>query len=89
MSVNAEKMLHEKGILVVPDFVANAGGVISSWVEYIGKDEKYMFKVVEEKIVKNTEEVLTRAEKEKKMPRLVAEQIAQERVLKKSVTCKM
>ncbi len=89
MSVNAEKMLHEKGILIVPDFVANAGGVISSWVEYIGKDEKYMFKVVEEKIVRNTEEVLTRAEKEKKMPRIIAEQIAQERVLKKCTTCKV
>ncbi len=89
MSFNAEKMLHERGILVVPDFVANAGGVISSWVEYIGKDEKYMFKVVEEKIVRNTQEVLTRAEKEKKMPRLVAEQIAQERVLKKCMTCKV
>lgn len=28
-----EKKLHERGILVVPDFVANAGGVISSYAE--------------------------------------------------------
>jgi glutamate dehydrogenase (NAD(P)+) len=89
MSPVAEQMLHNRGVLVVPDFVANAGGVISSWVEYSGKDEKYMFKVVEEKIVRNTEQVLKRSEKEKKMPRIVAEQIAQERVLKKCVTCKI
>ncbi len=89
MSVVAEQHLHDRGILVIPDFVANAGGVISSWVEYIGKDEKYMFKVVEEKIVRNTEEILKLSEKEKKMPRIVAEKIAQERVLKKCVTCKV
>ncbi len=89
MSAACEQNLHERGVLVVPDFVANAGGVISSWAEYIGKDKDYMFKVVEENITKNTEEVLTSAEKEKKMPRLVAEAIAKERVLKKCVTCKV
>ena len=39
-----------KRILIVPDFVANAGGVISSWVEYIGKDKKYMYKVAKERV---------------------------------------
>ena len=89
MSAAAEQQLHDRGVLVIPDFLANAGGVISSWVEHIGKDEKFMFKTVEERIVRNTEEVLKRSEKEKKMPRIVAEQIAQERVLKKCVTCKV
>src|SRR3989344_6073014 len=45
---DVEEILHKKNVLVVPDFVANAGGVISSYVEYIGKDEKYMFNLVEE-----------------------------------------
>ena len=89
MSSACEQKLHERGVLVIPDFVANAGGVISSCVEYIGKDKEYMFKIVEEKITKNTEEVLTRAEKEKKMPRIIAEMIAQERVLKKCKICKV
>lgn len=89
MSPACEEILHNRGVLVVPDFVANAGGVISSWVEYTGKNKDYMFKVVEEKIVKNTQEVLTRAEKEKKMPRIVAEAIAQERVLKRCKVCKI
>jgi len=89
MSATSEALLHEKGILVVPDFVANAGGVISSWVEYIGKNEKYMFTAVQEKITKNTELILTRAAKEKKPPREVAEAIAKEMVLKKCLTCKV
>jgi glutamate dehydrogenase/leucine dehydrogenase len=89
MSIETEQLLHNKGVLVVPDFVANAGGVISSWVEYIGKDQKFMFKSVQEKIVRNTEEVLKRSEKEQKAPRFIAEALAKERVLKKCKTCRI
>jgi glutamate dehydrogenase (NAD(P)+) len=81
MSEEIETKLHERGILVVPDFAANAGGVISSWVEYIGKDEDYMFKVVEEKITKNVKLVLDRAKKNNIKPRDAALEIAKERVL--------
>lgn len=31
---SAEKVLHEKGILCIPDFIANAGGVICAAMEY-------------------------------------------------------
>ena len=34
----AEKILHEKGILNVPDFIANAGGVICAATEYQGAE---------------------------------------------------
>jgi glutamate dehydrogenase (NAD(P)+) len=30
----AEKTLHEKGVIVVPDILANAGGVTMSWIEW-------------------------------------------------------
>jgi glutamate dehydrogenase/leucine dehydrogenase len=79
-----EKVLHERGILVVPDFVANAGGVISSYCEYKGYDETKMFSVVEKKIKKNTKAVLKRAKREKILPRDAAMEIAKERILKKS-----
>lgn len=75
-----EEKLHENGILVLPDIVANAGGVISSYVEYIGKNEKYMFKLVEEKITKNTKIVLDHSKKEKIYPREAAMHIAKERI---------
>jgi glutamate dehydrogenase/leucine dehydrogenase len=77
---DVEKILHKKGILVVPDFVANAGGVISSYVEYIEGTEEQMFKLVEEKIRKNTKLVLEKAEEENLNPRDAAMEIAKERV---------
>ncbi len=82
MTPEIEEFLHKKGVLVVPDFVANAGGVISSYVEYTGGTEKEMFKMVEEKIVKNTTEVLEKAKKAKIMPREAALKIALERLHK-------
>ena len=52
MTADAEQKLHELGVLVVPDFVANAGGVISSYAEYKGKNPDDMFKLVKQKIQK-------------------------------------
>lgn len=77
--LDVEQELSKK-ILIVPDFVANAGGVISSWVEYIGKDKNYMYKVVKDKITKNTEIVLLTAKKNLISPRDAAIQIAKNRV---------
>ncbi len=83
MTPEIEKILHNKGILIVPDFVANAGGVISSYVEYIHGTSEKMFKLVEQKVRKNTELVLKAAKKENVMPRDAAMEIAMERVRKK------
>jgi len=78
--VPVEEWLHKRGVLVVPDFVCNAGGVISSYVEFIGGNEKQMFKTVKEKVRHNTELVLKKAKEEKITPRNAALKIAQERV---------
>lgn len=77
-----ENILYEKGVLIVPDFVANAGGVISSYVEYTGGTPEQMFKLVEEKSKKNTKLVLEKSKKEKISPREAAMEIAKERVRK-------
>ena len=82
MKPEIEEVLHKKGILVVPDCVANAGGVISSYAEYRGYDKDKAFKLIEKKIVKNTRLVLKKAKKENVKPRDAAEKIAKERVLK-------
>lgn len=89
MTPEVEEHLHKKGMLIVPDFVANAGGVISSYVEYIGGNEKKMFKMVKEKVINNTMQVLALAKKLKVKPRDAAMQIARKRVLKKCKTCKV
>ena len=73
-------MLHKRGILVVPDFGANAGGVISSYAEYRGLNPTDMFSLVEKKIVANTRKVLTRAKKTHEAPRQAGLAIAVERV---------
>ncbi len=87
MTEQVEILLHKKNILIVPDFVANAGGVISSYVEYINGSEKRMFKLVEEKIKNNTNLVLNLAKKNKTHPRAAAMEIAQKRVLSKCDVC--
>lgn len=80
MSEEIEKELFKKGILIVPDFVVNAGGVISSYAEYRGYHPTKMFDVVERKIKNNTKLVLKEALKKKRNPREIALEIAQKRV---------
>jgi glutamate dehydrogenase/leucine dehydrogenase len=83
MREEIEKRLRDsKGVLVVPDFVANAGGVVSSYVEYAGGDAERMFKEVEARIKKNTKLVLEKAKEKNICPRDAALEIAKERVRK-------
>lgn len=82
MKENIEKELWEKGIFIIPDFVANAGGVISSYAEYRGYNPKKMFNTVQKKIVESTRLVLERSIKEKRNPRAVGLEIAKEIILK-------
>ena len=82
MTPAIEEELHTKGILIIPDFVANAGGVISSYVEYKGGDDKEMFRLVKEKIVKNTRLVLEKSKKDNVSPRTAALEIAVARIEK-------
>ena len=76
----AEKLLYKRGVLCVPDFIANAGGVICAAVEYAGGTEKQAFEVIDEKVRGNTIEVLERTKRDKILPREAAVQMARERV---------
>jgi len=80
MSEAIEDELFKKGILIVPDFVANAGGVISSYAEYRGYNPKKMFELVKRKITKTTKIVLEESIKSNQNPRSIALKIAQARV---------
>ncbi|MBS3056322.1 MAG: Glu/Leu/Phe/Val dehydrogenase [Candidatus Aenigmarchaeota archaeon] len=82
VSHEIEKHLYKNKKIIVPDFIANAGGVISSYVEYVHGNEKQMFEMVKEKVSKNTELVLRESEKIKTDPRTTALKIAQKRILK-------
>ena len=78
MSEKIETELAQKGVLIVPDIIANSGGVISSYAEYRGYDSQKMFKLVEEKITARVREVLQKSVKQNKNPRDIALKIAQE-----------
>ncbi|MDH3443295.1 MAG: Glu/Leu/Phe/Val dehydrogenase, partial [Deltaproteobacteria bacterium] len=78
----AERILHENGVLVIPDFIANAGGVICASVEYHDGTQSQAFQVIEEKIAMNTEQVLQQAKKSGSLPRQAAIELAERRVRK-------
>lgn len=76
----AERIVHGRGILSVPDFVANAGGVICASVEYHGGTQRRAFEAIEDKIRENTREVLELARSHKQMPYEAAMALAKQRV---------
>ena len=79
-TAEAEVMLHARGILVLPDFIANAGGVICAAVEYHGGTEAAAFAAIAEKISRNTHEVLDQAAKAQCLPRAAAVALAERRI---------
>ena len=76
----AEKILHERGILCVPDFIANAGGVICAAMEYHGSSESAALQTIAEKVRRNTRQVLERSRDEQILPRQAAVELAEQRV---------
>ncbi len=76
----AERILHERGVLCVPDFIANAGGVICAAMEYAGATQAAAFQAIEEKIRTNTQQVLEDSRKRGVLPRRAAVDLAVERV---------
>jgi len=84
MTEEIEKEFLKKGIWIIPDFIANAGGVISSYAEYRGYNPKKMMETVENKITKNVGLILRKSIKENKNPREVGLEIAINRIKAKS-----
>jgi glutamate dehydrogenase (NAD(P)+) len=79
-TAGAERRMHERGILSIPDFIGNAGGVIAAAVEYHGGTEKVAFDTIAEKIAANTRAVLEMAAGQRVPPREAAVQLARARV---------
>jgi glutamate dehydrogenase (NAD(P)+) len=79
-TAEAETALHERGVLSVPDFIANAGGVICAAVEFHGGSESDAYAQIADKIRRNTQAVLDRVRADGLEPRAAAEALALERV---------
>lgn len=82
ITTEAEDYLYKNGVLYIPDFIANAGGVICAAMEYAHAGEKAAFDVIAEKISLNTDEVLSAARREQITPRAAAHHLAVGRVKK-------
>lgn len=78
----AEMYLHQHGVLCVPDFIANAGGVICAAMEYHGSTQAAAFEAIENKVRSNTEQVLKRMNDQFMLPREAAVALAKERLTK-------
>lgn len=76
----AEEDLHRRGIVNVPDFIANSGGVICAAMEYHGAGQAAAFAAIAEKATRNTAEVLDVVAKTGKLPRDAAVEMAAARV---------
>jgi glutamate dehydrogenase (NAD(P)+) len=81
-TAEAERILHKENVLILPDFIANAGGVICASVEYHGGTQTQALQTIEEKIFANTEAVLASAKKNGTLPRQAAVELAEARVKK-------
>ena len=46
-TVNADKILTDNGVLIIPDILANAGGITASYFEWVQNTQNYLWKEVE------------------------------------------
>ncbi len=76
----AEATLAGRGVLVLPDFIANAGGVICAATEFRHGTQAQAFAAIDEKIRANTAAVLDTARRSMMLPRDAAVALATGRV---------
>jgi len=83
----AEAALAGRGVTVVPDFIANAGGVICAAMEYAGATRAAAFDAIAERVRGNTDAVLHAAGADGVLPRAAAEALALGRV-RQAMACR-
>ena len=80
LTLEAEEWLHQQGVLVLPDFIANAGGVICGAMEYAGSDDPTVFRTIRERVRMNVEQMLEMVAREKITPRKAGMKMALARI---------
>jgi glutamate dehydrogenase (NAD(P)+) len=79
-TAGAERLLHERGVLVLPDFIAIAGRVICAAMEYRSATQAQAFAAIAGRIRPNTEAVLRTMDERAILPREAAAELATGRV---------
>jgi glutamate dehydrogenase (NAD(P)+) len=80
ITCGAEQYLHEKGVLCLPDIIANAGGVICAAMEYQGALQSAAFQAIEEKLRRNTKQMLEEMKNRGILPREAAADLSIQRL---------
>jgi glutamate dehydrogenase/leucine dehydrogenase len=80
LTAKAEAVLHDRGVLCLPDWIVNAGGVICGSVEHAGGTRALAFAQIEETVRANTATVIAQSAEEGELPRDVADRLAVSRV---------
>ena len=81
-TLEAEQVLFQRGILCIPDFVANCGSVLGSSMKRTGLREDYIRRFLEERIGQQALEIIEAADKQNIAPGIYARSIAEERFLR-------
>jgi glutamate dehydrogenase/leucine dehydrogenase len=76
----ADQILLKKGVVVLPDFVSNAGGIIAATLDRMSASEEQAFKTVEERVTSTINRVLSEALDKKRAPIEVAKEMAMEKI---------
>lgn len=83
-----ERILFNRGVAVVPDIVANAGGVIAVGLAMDARqsclrpDPNQVYELIADKMKANVGLILERVQREKRPPRQISMEIAQSRVIR-------
>lgn len=86
-SVEADEILCDKGVIVIPDILANAGGVVVSYFEWVQNIQSLMWEVTE--VNRSLEKIMNRAfdevwdlkEQNNVSPRMAAYMVALKRLV--------
>ena len=83
----ADKILHENGVFIVPDFLANAGGVVVSYFEWVQNITGYywsleeVYEKLDKKMTKAFYETYEEYKKRKVHPRIAAYLVSVKKVI--------
>jgi len=81
ITAEAEQILFKKGILSIPDFVANCGGVLGTSMKRTGLKEDFIKRFINKRFGQRVIEVIEAAEEKGVIPRIYAQGIAMEKFL--------
>jgi glutamate dehydrogenase (NAD(P)+) len=79
---DGEERLHARGVVCVPDFIVNGGGIIACWVDIVGGGPREALDTVARMIARTTTSVLAEAKQRNRPPAATARMLMRDQILK-------